>query len=81
MPTRLTLTKDMEKEITLLANSLGYSREAAMYYAVRLVNACVREGLLTDTPETLWPDEAQDGIHALSGTGTQGKVIQFRRRG
>lgn len=79
MPTRLTLTKDMEKEIALLADSLGYSREAAMYYAVRLVNACVREGLLTDMPEALWPAEAQDGIHALSGTG--GKIIEFKRRG
>ena len=81
MPTRLTLTKEMEREINLLADSLGYSREAAMYYAVRLVNACVREGLLTDMPETLWPDEAQDGIRALSGAGSQGKVIEFKRRG
>ena len=47
MPTRLTLTKEMEKELDLLADTLGFTREAAMYYAVRLVNACVREGLLT----------------------------------
>ena len=51
-----------------------------MYYAVRLVNACVREGLLTDVPERLWPDEAKDGVSALSETGTQGKVIEFKRR-
>ena len=81
MPTRLTLTKEMDKELTLLADSMGYTREAALYYAVRLVNACVREGLLTDTPETLWPDEAHDGIFALGGANTQGKVIEFKRRG
>lgn len=81
MPTRLTLTKEMDRELTLLADALGYSREAALYYAVRLVNACVREGLLTDTPETLWPDEARDGIHALGGANTQGKVIEFKQRG
>jgi len=81
MPTRLTLTKDMEKEIALLADSLVFTREAAMYYAVRLVNACVREGLLTDVPERLWPDEAKAGVRALAGTGTQGKVIEFKRRG
>ena len=80
MPTRLTLTKEMEKELDLLADSLGFPREAAMYYAVRLVNACVREGLLTDVPERLWPDEAKDGVSALSKTGTQGKVIEFKRR-
>lgn len=80
MPTRLTLTKEMEKELDLLADSLGFPREAAMYYAVRLVNACVREGLLTDVPERLWPDEAKDGVSALSETGTQGKVIEFKRR-
>lgn len=80
MPTRLTLTKEMEKELDLLADSLGFPREAAMYYAVRLVNACVREGLLTDVPERLWPDEAKDGVLALSETGTQGKVIEFKRR-
>ena len=78
MPTRLTLTKEMEKEISLLADTLGFTREEALYYAVRLVNACVREGLLTDTRETLWPDEALDGLHALDGT--QGKVIDFKRR-
>lgn len=81
MPTRLTLTKDMEKELAQLADSLGFTREAALYYAVRLVNACVREGLLTDVPERLWPDEAQDGVRALGGSSAQGKVIQFKRRG
>ena len=81
MPTRLTLTKEMDRELTLLADALGYTREAALYYAVRLVNACVREGLLTDTPEALWPDEARDGIHALGGANTQSKVIEFKQRG
>ena len=81
MPTRLTLTKEMEKELGLLADTMGFTREAALYYAVRLVNACVREGLLTEERERLWPQEADAGLRALSCTGTQGKVIKFKRRG
>ena len=80
MPTRLTLTKEMEKEITLLADTLGFTREEALYYAVRLVNACVREGLLTDVPARLWPDEAEPGVCALRCDGAQGKVLAFRRK-
>jgi len=37
--------------------------------------------LLTDVPERLWPDEAKAGVRALGGTSTQGKVIEFKRRG
>jgi len=77
----LNLDRDVYDTLTALADSLGFTREAAMYYAVRLVNACVREGLLTDVPERLWPDEAKAGVRALGGTSTQGKVIEFKRRG
>ena len=37
-------------------------------YAVRLVNACIREGLLTDVPARAWPEEARM---------ERGKVIEF----
>ena len=42
----------------------------AVVYAVRLVSACVREGLLRDVPSRAWPREAR-----LTGTG--GKVLAF----
>ena len=46
----------------------GYPPEAALSYAVRLVNACIREGLLTDVPARAWPQEAHMD---------RGKVIEF----
>ena len=51
---RPTITMDIRQEtyeeLLTLADTLGYPPEAAMSYAVRLVNACIREGLLTDIP-------------------------------
>ena len=44
--------------------------EAAALYAIRLVSACLREGLLADGAASIWPEEA-----LLTGTG--GKVIAF----
>ena len=70
----LELTQDTCEELDYLADSLGYSREMAVVYAVRLVSACVREGLLRDVPARAWPREAQ----LLTGTG--GKVIEFYAR-
>ncbi|MFQ9449191.1 MAG: hypothetical protein ACLR4A_19285 [Christensenellales bacterium] len=37
-------------ELLTLSETIGYPPEAALSYAVRLVNACIREGLLTDVP-------------------------------
>lgn len=81
MPRPITLTKEADEELTLMAKTLGFSREDAVHYAARLLNACVREGLLTDVPERLWPAEAEEAFCRLRSTGTQGKVIAFRRRG
>lgn len=55
-------------ELLTLSETIGYPPEAAMSYAVRLVNACIREGLLTDAPARAWPEEARRD---------RGKVIMF----
>ena len=81
MQRAITLTKEADEEINRLACALGFTREETVHYAVRLVGACLREGLLTDVPERLWPEEAGEAIGRLRSTGTQGKVIAFRRRG
>lgn len=74
--TQLELTPDTWRELLALAEHLGYSPEMAATYAIRLVNACLREGLLTDDPSALWPAEAR--TPALGETGTAGgKVIPF----
>jgi len=70
----LNLDRDVYDTLTALADSLGFTREAAAEYAVRLIGACVREGLIEDVPACAWPKEAQ----LLTGTG--GKVIAFKRR-
>jgi len=80
MPQPITLTKAAREELERLADTLGFTQEEALYYAVRLVNACVREGLLTDVPARLWPDEAEPGVCALRCDGAQGKVLAFRRK-
>lgn len=55
-------------ELLTLSETIGYPPEAALSYAVRLVNACIREGLLTDVPARAWPQEAHMD---------RGKVIEF----
>lgn len=67
----IELEEDTDEELSALARALGFSREAAALYAVRLVNACVREGLIADVPARAWPREAQ----LLTATG--GKVLSF----
>lgn len=75
MCTKVTMEipQEASRELDRLADTLGWPREAALLYAVRLVNACFREGLIDDTPPGAWPREAQ----SLYGTGTGGKVIAF----
>ena len=80
MPKPITLTKEAEEELETMAHTFGFTREEAVHYAARLINACVREGLLTDVPERLWPEEAAEGVTRLS-SGEPGKVLAFRRRG
>ncbi|MDO5300395.1 MAG: hypothetical protein Q4F18_13270 [Clostridia bacterium] len=69
------LAQDTYEELLSLADSLGFSPEMAAVYAIRLVNACVREGLLEDVPARAWPREAR--VDLLPSTGTSGKVIAF----
>ena len=76
MGRRVTLDLDEQTldKFDALADSLGFTQEMAAIYAIRLVSACVEEGLLADMPARAWPREAQ----LLTGTG--GKVIEFYAR-
>lgn len=71
----LELTQDTRQELAFLAKWLGFPEELAAAYAIRLVSACVREGLLTDAPARAWPQEAR----ALRPGGARagGKVLAF----
>ena len=58
----MEIRRETYEELLTLADTLGYPPEAAMSYAVRLVNACICEGLLTDIPmpeNAVKPDAAQ----------------------
>jgi len=55
----LNLDADTRERLAQLADSLGCSEELAAVYCVRLVSACVREGLIEDVPARAWPQEAQ----------------------
>ena len=76
MGRRVTLDLDEQTldKLDALADSLGFTQEMAAVYAIRLVSACVEEGLLADVPARAWPREAQ----LLTGTG--GKGIEFYAR-
>ncbi|MBR5559992.1 MAG: hypothetical protein IKU73_01100 [Clostridia bacterium] len=67
----LELPEDTYEELLALSHAVGFSPEMTAEYAIRLVSACVREGLIEDVPARAWPKEAQ----LLTGTG--GKVIDF----
>ena len=56
----LTLKLDAQTSAQLdaLSQALGFSHEMAAVYAVRLVGACMREGLLETVPARAWPREA-----------------------
>ena len=55
----LNLDADTQERLCELSDALGCSNELAAIYAVRLVSACVREGLIDDVPARAWPKEAQ----------------------
>ena len=67
----IDLPEDTYEELLALSQAVGFSPEMTAEYAIRLVSACVREGLIEDVPARAWPREAQ----LLTGTG--GKVIDF----
>ena len=69
----LNLDADTERKLTALAVHLGYPREMAAIYAVRLVSACMREGLLDGALAGAWPQEA----HTLPGGA---RVLEMPRR-
>ena len=75
----LCLTGEAAQELLLrLSDSLGFTPEMTSEYAIRLVAACAREGLIADTPLRAWPEEVRGEAQALRGTGTGGKVLAFR---
>ena len=76
----LCLTGEAAQELLRLSDSLGFTPEMTAEYAIRLVAACAREGLIADTPLRAWPQDVRGEAQALRGTGTVGKVLAFTRR-
>ena len=70
----LNLDADTRERLSELAGALGCSDELAAIYAVRLVSACVREGLIRDVPARAWPEEAGE----LTGAGA--RVLHMPQR-
>lgn len=73
----LELSGEAYEELVQLSDALGFSPEMTAEYAIRLVGACAREGLLDDTPLRAWPKDARGPAAALRSTGTGGKVLCF----
>ena len=67
----LNLDANTRERLEQLAGSLGCSEELAAIYAVRLVSACVREGLIDDVPARAWPKEARPLV------GGQARVLNM----
>ena len=70
----LNLDADTQKKLTQLSGALGYTPEMAAIYAVRLVSACMREGLMDAVPSRAWPKEAE------RLTGGAARVLQMPNR-
>ena len=56
---RLRLDEETDSQLEMLSSALGFSKEMAAVYAIRLVGACMREGLIRDVPARAWPEEAR----------------------
>jgi len=76
MPRPINLTHETQEELARLADTLGVPQEAALFYALRLVNAVIDEGLLPDVRSVL---SASPHGRRMQPTGTQGKVLDFRK--
>ena len=57
---RLRLDEETDSQLEMLSSALGFSKEMAAVYAIRLVGACMREGLIRDVPARAWPQEARE---------------------
>jgi len=68
----LRLDAQTDAQLDALSDALGFSREMAAEYAIRLIGACMREGLIADMPARAWPQEA--GLLTEAG-----RVIDFPR--
>jgi len=75
MEQTITLHLDAQTggQLDLLAKTLGFPRELAAVYAIRMIGACMREGLLDDFSPRAWPAEAR------LLTQVNGKVLDFPR--
>lgn len=67
------LTGDAYEELLFLADTLGFPPDLAALYAVRLVAACYREGLIGDEPSGAWPAQARR--ESVCGEGA--RVLAF----
>ena len=76
----LWLAGEAAQELLRLSDSLGFTPEMTAEYAIRLVAACAREGMIADTPLRAWPQDVRGEAQALRGTGTGGKVRAFPQR-
>ena len=83
----IKLTDDTFEALQSLCDTLGYPPELAATYAIRLVLACYREGLISDAPDAAWPPEArresvsQDGERVIAFPGAGVRRRQWRKRG
>lgn len=69
---QITVRQDVYDDIMALAEEMNCPPEAAVSYAVRMIYACIQEGLLTNISES--PQEE------TKPTGTMGKVLTFPGR-
>ena len=73
----LRLTPEDARRLAYLSASVGFGPETVAIYAVRLMSACMREGLFAEPFRDAWPDETH--LPGLFDTGTGGKVLAFER--
>ena len=77
----LKLDANTSAQLDTLSQALGFSREMTAVYAVRLVSACMREGLLDNFPARAWPREASLFIpssNVITFPGTKTADAEFR---
>lgn len=53
------LSQEAYDQLQTLAETLGFPPDRALEYAIRLVNACIQEGFLTDVPPRARPKETR----------------------